>query len=272
MKYSKQLTGLFFGFIVILSYVCADDSRTSTYDKAPNGFCKNVETCVDELYPTSPPAINYTMCCKDFGNGTFINPTKVDGCDQDAVDKCFMKLALDFGIAGNPARPYGALIANESDGSIKCYGVNRGAEWILYHGETSAIRACRDLYPSPTGDDVNNPGLNYPELTLYTTGEPCPMCTTAAYWRQLGRIVYGSSIPTLARMGSQQVMISSRQVLAATAPGNFNKGTVVRQPFLKGGVLVKECDEAFRKGFNKPVSTRRTYPLDEDVFYTSYDL
>ncbi|MBO7124323.1 MAG: nucleoside deaminase, partial [Bacteroidales bacterium] len=37
-------------------------------------------------------------------------------------------------------------------------------------------------------------GAKYlPEATLYVTVEPCVMCCGAAYWEQLGKIVYGAS-------------------------------------------------------------------------------
>lgn len=34
-----------------------------------------------------------------------------------------------------------------------------------------------------------------PQATLYVTLEPCCMCAGAAYWAQLGRLVFGASDP-----------------------------------------------------------------------------
>ncbi|MCL5126684.1 MAG: nucleoside deaminase [Deltaproteobacteria bacterium] len=52
------------------------------------------------------------------------------------------------------------------------------------HGEVMAIRnACKTLKSfSLAGCD------------LYTTGEPCPMCLSAAYWAKINRIFFGFSI------------------------------------------------------------------------------
>jgi len=86
-----------------------------------------------------------------------------------------MRVALAFGVSLNPARPYGAIIVNHATNVISCYGVSNGAANTLDHGEMAAFRNCTTLYPSPTGNDVGNPGLDWVNHTLYTTAEPCPM-------------------------------------------------------------------------------------------------
>lgn len=50
------------------------------------------------------------------------------------------------------------------------------------HAEMQAITAATDAVG----------GKYLPECTLYVTIEPCPMCASAAYWAQVGRIVYGA--------------------------------------------------------------------------------
>jgi len=50
--------------------------------------------------------------------------------------------------------------------------------------------------------------------TIYTTGEPCPMCMGAIIWCGFGRMVYGASIKQLStRIG--QIMITSSAVADA---------------------------------------------------------
>lgn len=38
-------------------------------------------------------------------------------------------------------------------------------------------------------------GKYLPDCTLFVTLEPCVMCAGAAYWTQIGKIVYGASDP-----------------------------------------------------------------------------
>ncbi len=51
------------------------------------------------------------------------------------------------------------------------------------HAEMQAFTSASDF--------LNNKYLN--ECTLYVTLEPCVMCSGAAFWTQLGKIVFGAS-------------------------------------------------------------------------------
>jgi tRNA(adenine34) deaminase len=62
------------------------------------------------------------------------------------------------------------------------------------------------------------------DCTLYVTVEPCPMCSGALNWAQIGRIVYGAGDPK--RGGSLY------------SPSLLHPKTEVRS-----GVLAKECME-----------------------------
>ncbi len=55
------------------------------------------------------------------------------------------------------------------------------------HAEMQAITAA-----------CNHFGTKYlPDCTLYVTLEPCTMCATAAFWAQIGKIIYGANDPRL---------------------------------------------------------------------------
>ncbi|EFA79046.1 hypothetical protein PPL_08516 [Heterostelium album PN500] len=193
---------------------------------------------------------------------------------QDARDECYMRIALAFGVTLNRERPYGAIIVNHVSNNISCYGVNSGNDNVLSHGEIAAFNNCTKLYPSPTGNDRTNPGINWANHTLYTSAEPCPMCAAASVWRGLGRMVYGTDIPTLARIGSKQITIRTREIYSNSILSLFKTGAQGVQgsnyvPLLKESVLKEECDRAFYTAFGyayPPVG----YKACEDVFANEY--
>lgn len=110
--------------------------------------------------------------------------------DQKTIDECYMKIALDYALIHNPGFPFGALIVDHTKNDISCYGANSNKKNKLLHGETAAfwkyvssylmtmltkltlVYSCTEMYPSPTNDDMFNPGLDWSHQTLYTTGEP----------------------------------------------------------------------------------------------------
>ena len=83
------------------------------------------------------------------------------------------------------------------------------------------------------------------KCTLYTTFEPCCMCTGAIYWANIGRIVYGVTEEKLLEMtGSDEknptFNISCRTILAAG-----QKKIEVLGPFPEIAPAVEEVHKGF---------------------------
>ncbi|KAI9305860.1 cytidine deaminase-like protein [Cunninghamella echinulata] len=164
------------------------------------------------------------------------------------IDECYMKIALDYALLHNPGFPFGALIVDHTKNEISCYGANSNKKNKLLHGETAAFWNCTELYPSPTNDDMFNPGLDWSKQTLYTTGEPCPMCASQSIYRGVSRVVFGSSISDINKSGRQQLTINMVDVIASAKLG---AGLIDhRVPELVGGILKDECDHAFWCSFS----------------------
>lgn len=141
-----------------------------------------------------------------------------------SVDEDFMRLALAQAAKGD--FPFGAVIVR--NGKVEASGRNMGIKTNdpTAHGEMVAVRHFVARRPAD--------GLK--GATIYTTGEPCPMCMGAILWCGFGRLVYGASIAELApRIG--QIMETS-EALAKNAP--FAKIEIT------GGVLAKEALALFR--------------------------
>ncbi len=105
-------------------------------------------------------------------------------------DEDFMKLA--FAAAqrarenGNP--PFGAVLV-DPEGAVVLEAMNTIASErdCTGHAETNLMRkASRRFGPGALQD-----------YAMYTSAEPCCMCTAAAFWAGVGRIVFGLSSPRL---------------------------------------------------------------------------
>ena len=102
------------------------------------------------------------------------------------TDEYYMRLAL--GLAREAAAegeiPVGAvLLTPQGEILARTHNECERLGDVTAHAEVLAIGAAAS-------------GLGYKLLTkctLYVTLEPCPMCASALYWAQLGRLVYGAS-------------------------------------------------------------------------------
>jgi tRNA(adenine34) deaminase len=105
----------------------------------------------------------------------------------------------------NPDHPFGAVIVERATGRLLAEAVNAIHESPILHGETAAIDACARSHAR----------VFWPELTLYTTAEPCPMCAAAIAWTRIREVVIGTDIETISGLGINQIQIACATVLRA---------------------------------------------------------
>jgi tRNA(Arg) A34 adenosine deaminase TadA len=71
------------------------------------------------------------------------------------------------------------------------------------HAEVNAIRESVKTKANP----------NLSGAILFSTCEPCPMCTSLAVWSNLTTIIFGASIEETSKMGRTRINISSRDIV-----------------------------------------------------------
>jgi tRNA(Arg) A34 adenosine deaminase TadA len=136
----------------------------------------------------------------------------------------FMRLALEEAKKGDA--PYGAVIVKDNEVVASAYNTVKQDSDPSAHAEVNVIRRLTAK--------LKNPSLE--GYTIYTTGEPCPMCATACVWTGLSEIVYGASIEDLISVNQSQINISCDEVIAKS----FRKIKVTK------GVLKEECLSLFK--------------------------
>ena len=117
-------------------------------------------------------------------------------------DAHFMRIGIAE--AARADFPFGAVIVR--NGNVLSTGRNLGRTTNdpTAHGEMVAIRRFVAVRPA----------AELKGTTLYTSGEPCPMCMSAILWCGIGRVVFAASIDELAtKLG--QIMLTSRRVADA---------------------------------------------------------
>ena len=159
------------------------------------------------------------------------------GMTQIDQDERWMREAIALAVqekGSDPANtPIAALIVR--DGRVIASGVNRTAERndATAHAEVEAIRAA--------GAALGAADLS--GTTLYTTLQPCGMCTMASIWASVGRIVYGAGRDKVHRMYFEDRHLDTMDFIADAYTDDLT---------LTGGVLAAE-------------SARLYYGPDDDV-------
>lgn len=143
--------------------------------------------------------------------------------DFDEMIRIALKEAKTSKREGN--KGYGALVAlgNRVIGQAHDTAVTERDPSL--HAEVNAIRqAVRTLGEADLSGAI-----------LFSTCEPCPMCSSLAVWANLTTIVYGISIQETVEMGRSRIKVGSREI-------------VERSPVMievLGGVLREACQSLY---------------------------
>ena len=158
-------------------------------------------------------------------------------------DEEFMRLAFDLARAavGHGNQPYGALVVKGGEIVAQAESTKITTRDCSRHAElTVACRAAMLL----SKEDMQ-------ECTLYTSTEPCAMCTGAIYWSGIGRVVYGCPNEDLGQILRGNLDISSREILS--------RGT--RKVEVVGPILRDEAVEIHKGYWDKPRDISATYDV-----------
>ena len=101
-------------------------------------------------------------------------------------EKEFIRKAIEVAAASKNKGnlPFGCLLVHKN-GEILLEGENtiNTDKDCLAHAEINLIRKACQIYDYAYLKDC----------VIYTSDEPCPMCTSAIYWSGIGKLVYGLS-------------------------------------------------------------------------------
>ena len=118
--------------------------------------------------------------------------------------------------------PFGALVVNSRTGELLARATNavmRESDPSA-HAELRAVRlACKKLK-----------SLRLTGYTLYSTCEPCPMCTANALWARLDRLVFGATIADASRY-CLQIYVPATEVARRSDMKCQIDGPVMRELF-----------------------------------------
>ncbi len=142
--------------------------------------------------------------------------------DERLMRRC-IELARQAKRAGNTA--VGSLIAIDARIVVEAEEETPGGPDRFAHAELIAVRRATERLGRKT----------FPEAVLYTTAEPCLLCSFAIREARIERIVIGTSVPHIGGATSPYPILSAADVPPWGAP-----------PTIVWGVLQKEC-EALRR-------------------------
>lgn len=134
-----------------------------------------------------------------------------------------MQRAIAAARAGHT--PFGCVIAQNEQPMVTAYNTVRTSHDPTAHAEVVALRQL--------GQQLGTHRLG--GYSLYTTGEPCPMCAAAIAFAGIDHVVFGASIDQISAF-LPQIRISAAEVFAQSPV----------QVRLEGGMCAEACLDLLR--------------------------
>jgi len=152
---------------------------------------------------------------------TYIN---FEEANSPAADEYFMKEAMKEALKAKELDevPIGAVIVFKNRIIARGHNLSEKLNDVTAHAEMQAFTSASNYIG----------GKYLQQCTLYVTLEPCVMCAGAAFWTQIGRIVYGAR--------------DEKRGYSA-----FNSFIVHPKTEITSGVLENECSALIKEFFQQ---------------------
>ncbi|GAA5900885.1 hypothetical protein JCM8208_004637, partial [Rhodotorula glutinis] len=146
-------------------------------------------------------------------------------------------------ILGEPCSlfPFGVAIVNTTSDELVCVAANKVGVTgnPSLHGEISGLTRCTEVL-TEKGLTPQEILKAWPQFTMYTTGEPCPMCASALRWAGMGEVVWATSIETIIKGGRNQIYLPSSLIVQASY-------SLPHTTLWYGSILANETDPYFQQ-------------------------
>lgn len=104
-------------------------------------------------------------------------------------DARFLRRAIELAVEARARgdEPFGAILVHNGEIVMEARNAVHSDTDVTQHAETRLVsKACRSL-PADVVEDS----------TLYTSTEPCQMCSSAIHWARVPRVVFGYAATSL---------------------------------------------------------------------------
>jgi tRNA(adenine34) deaminase len=156
-----------------------------------------------------------------------VNQGDTKGDDLKLMRRC---IALADSARGDREYPFAAVVGRRGEFVCEASNMVRRQRDVTRHAEMVAMSAAQQTLRSISLDDC----------TLYSTVEPCAMCSYAIRESGIGRVIFGLQSPVMG--GHSRWNILKDETLCSVMPEAF-----AAPPYVLGGYLSGDVRELFRR-------------------------